>query len=106
MSKIPHPNAGPSYEISKSALVALSRHIAFNYAKYNIRSNIISPGTIKSKMQSTMKKNILLNIKKIIPLQRFGKPVEIAKLVKFLLSNESSYITGADIKISGGSILD
>jgi len=106
MSKIPHPNAGPSYEISKSALVTLSRHIAYNYAKYNIRSNIISPGTIKSKMQISMKTLALNNLKKNIPLKRLGKPEEIAKLVKFLLSEDSSYITGADIKISGGSILD
>jgi NAD(P)-dependent dehydrogenase (short-subunit alcohol dehydrogenase family) len=106
MSKIPHPNAGPSYEISKSALVTLSRHIAYNYAKYNIRSNIISPGTIKSKMQISMKRVALNNLKKNIPLKRFGKPEEVAKLVKFLLSEDSSYITGADIKLSGGSILD
>jgi 3-oxoacyl-[acyl-carrier protein] reductase len=106
MSKIPHPNAGPSYEISKSSLVTLSRHIAYNYAKYNIRSNIISPGTIKSKMQISMKKVALNNLKKNIPLKRLGKPEEVAKLVKFLLSEDSSYITGADIKLSGGSILD
>jgi 3-oxoacyl-[acyl-carrier protein] reductase len=72
MSKIPHPNAGPSYEISKSALVTLSRHIAYNYAKYNIRSNIISPGTIKSKMQISMKTLALNNLKKNIPLKRLG----------------------------------
>jgi 3-oxoacyl-[acyl-carrier protein] reductase len=106
MSKIPHPNAGPSYEISKSSLVTLSRHIAYNYAKYNIRSNIISPGTIKSKMQISMKRVALNNLKKNIPLKRLGKPEEVAKLVKFLLSEDSSYITGADIKLSGGSILD
>ena len=106
MSKIPHPNAGPSYEISKSSLVTLSRHIAYNYAKYNIRSNIISPGTIKSKMQISMKRVALNNLKKNIPLKRLGKPEEVAKLVKFLLSEDSLYITGADIKLSGGSILD
>ena len=106
MSKIPHPNAGPSYEISKSSLVTFSRHIAFHYGKYNIRSNIISPGTIKSNMQSTLKKSVIADIKKKIPLKRFGKPNETAKLVKFLLSDDSSYITGADIKVAGGSILD
>lgn len=106
MSKIPHPNAGPSYEISKSALVSLSRHIAYHYAKYNIRSNIISPGTIKSKMQVSMNKLAFNNLKKKIPLKRLGRPYEIAKLVKFLLSKDSAYMTGADIKISGGSILD
>lgn len=106
VSKVPHPNAGPSYEISKSSLVTLSRHIAFNYAKFNIRSNIISPGTIKSQMQSTINKTVLSKIKKNIPLKRLGKPIEAAKLVKFLLSDESSYVTGVDIKIAGGSILD
>jgi 3-oxoacyl-[acyl-carrier protein] reductase len=48
----------------------------------------------------------LNNLKKNIPLKRLGKPEEVAKLVKFLLSEDSSYITGADIKLSGGSILD
>jgi|694.fasta_scaffold51138_6 3-oxoacyl-[acyl-carrier protein] reductase len=106
MSKIPHPNAGASYEISKSSLVTLSRHIASNFAKFNIRSNIISPGTIKSSMQSTMSSSILKNLKNKIPLGRLGTPAEVAKLVKFLISEDSSYITGTDIKIAGGSILD
>lgn len=106
MSKVPHPNAGPSYEISKSSLVVLSRNIASNFAKYNIRSNVISPGTIKSNMQSTMSRGALKNLKNKIPLGRLGSPSEVAKLVKFLLSDNSRYITGTDIKIAGGSILD
>lgn len=106
VSKFPHPNAGTSYEISKICLESLSRNIAFNFGKYGIRSNIISPGTIKSKMQKNMSKKAFKILKEKIPLKKIGNPTDVTNLIEFLVSNKSSYINGANINISGGSILD
>jgi len=106
VSRFPHPNAGTSYEISKVCLESLSRHIAYSYGKYGIRSNIISPGTIKSKMQKNMSKKAFNILKEKIPLKKIGAPQDVANLVSFLISEKGSYINGANINISGGSILD
>ena len=74
--------------------------------KYNINSNTVMPGTIKSKMQDTIPVKDFNNIKKNIPQNRLGKPEEVAELVFFLCSENASYINGASINISGASLLD
>ena len=101
-----HPFASPSYEVSKSAIMALNRHLTKKFSKYNINFNTLVPGTISSKMQKTMSKKQVLKIKQNIPQKRLGKPDEIAELVFFLTSDKASYINGASINISGGSIVD
>jgi len=106
VSKFPHPNAGTSYEISKICFEGLSRNIAFNFGKYGIRSNIISPGTIKSNMQKNMSKKAFKILKEKIPLKKIGNPKDVTNLIEFLVSNNASYINGANINISGGSLLD
>ena len=106
VSRTPHLNAGPSYEISKIAQNALSRHLAFFYGKYNIFSNSIILGTVKSSMQKDLSKYSIKKIKSQIPMNRFGKGEDIANLINFLLGDKNGYINGACINISGGSILD
>lgn len=101
-----HPAASPSYEVSKAGILSLNRHLAKKFAKYNINFNTIMPGTIKSNMQNSMSKKDLSNIKKEIPQERLGNPVEVADLVFFLCSENASYINGASINISGASLLD
>ena len=101
-----HKAASPSYEVSKAGLLSLNRHLAENFSKYNINFNTIMPGTIESKMQDTMTLKEFNNIKKKIPQNRLGKPDEVAELVFFLCSEKASYINGANINISGASLLD
>ena len=101
-----HSAASPSYEISKAGLLSLNRHLSKNFAKYNINFNTIMPGTIKSEMQKDISEQDFNKIKKGIPQKRLGTPEEVAELVFFLCSEKASYITGASINISGGSILD
>ncbi len=101
-----HPFASPSYEVSKSAILALNRHLTKKYSKFNINFNTLVPGTISSKMQKTMSKKQLSKIKQSIPQKRLGDPNEIAELVFFLTSDKAAYINGASINISGGSIID
>jgi 3-oxoacyl-[acyl-carrier protein] reductase len=92
------------YSASKGALKSLTKSFAVEFAKKNIRANIINPGfTETSYYKKFKKKKKLYNwtLSKI-PMGRWGKSEEIAKLVEFLISDNSSYITGENINIDGG----
>jgi 3-oxoacyl-[acyl-carrier protein] reductase len=93
------------YSSSKSALLGLSKCLAKELAP-GIRVNVVAPGYIDTKMlrEKTTKK-VLEQRRKNILLQRFGKPEDIAQLIKFLVSEESTYITGQTIQSNGGLIL-
>ena len=93
-----------AYGASKAAMIRLSKSIAIQYASKNIRSNTILPGPIDTPMQKRWKKNPIAkkNLSKIIPLQRVGKPENISNTILFLLSEQSSFITGTEIIIDGG----
>jgi len=93
-----------AYGASKAAMIRLSKSIAIQYANKNIRSNSILPGPVETPMQKRWKKNpnAKKNLTKIIPLQRVGKPENIADTVLFLLSEQSCYITGTEIIVDGG----
>ena len=93
-----------AYGSSKAALLRLSKSISIQYASKNIRSNSILPGPIETPMQKRWKQNpdSKKNLSKIIPLQRVGKPIDIANSAIFLLSDESSFITGTELIVDGG----
>ena len=93
-----------AYGASKAAMIRLSKSIAIQYASKNIRSNSILPGPVDTPMQKRWKKNpnAKKNLTKIIPLQRVGKPENISDTVLFLLSEQSSFITGTEIIVDGG----
>ena len=96
-------NAGQvNYASSKAALIAMSKSLAREYAKKNIRINCISPGFIESDMTSALKdehKKILLNN---VPMSKMGKGEDVANAAIFLSSNLASYITGETIHVNGG----
>ena len=93
-----------AYGSSKAALLRLSKSISIQFASKNIRSNSILPGPIETPMQKRWKKNpkAKKDLSKIIPLQRVGKPTDIANSTIFLLSDESSFITGTELIVDGG----
>ena len=93
-----------AYGASKAAMIRLSKSIAIQYANKNIRSNSILPGPVETPMQKRWKKNpnAKKNLTKIIPLQRVGKPENIADVVLFLLCEQSCFITGTEIIVDGG----
>lgn len=93
-----------AYGASKAAMIRLSKSIAIQYANKNIRSNSILPGPVDTPMQKRWEKNpnAKKNLTKIIPLQRVGKPENIADTVLFLLSEQSCFITGTEIIVDGG----
>ncbi len=98
----------PGYTSSKSGLLALTKSIAIDFGKYGITSNAILPGYFNIGMTSKSSKK--LNIKKQrlnrILLNRYGKVEELVNLIIFLASDYSKYITGQEITIDGGFLVN
>ena len=93
-----------AYGSSKAALLRLSKSISIQFASKNIRSNSILPGPIETPMQERWKKDpeSKKNLSNLIPLRKVGKPTDIANSTMFLLSDESSFITGTELIVDGG----
>ncbi|HDH01267.1 MAG TPA: SDR family oxidoreductase, partial [Nitrospirae bacterium] len=91
-----------NYAASKSGIIGFSKSLAKEVAAYNIRVNAVAPGFIETDILKDLKEDYKEQMLKKIPLGRLGKPVEVAKVVKFLASNDSKYITGQTIIIDGG----
>lgn len=97
---------GGVYSPSKAGVDMLTKLLAVEWAKYNIRVNAISPGAIKTPMTDSAYNTEALSggRARAVPMNRWGKPEEVADGVVFLASDESSFITGHDLIIDGGSI--
>jgi NAD(P)-dependent dehydrogenase (short-subunit alcohol dehydrogenase family) len=93
-----------AYNASKGALIILTKSIAVQFARDNIRCNIIHPGMISTPMQHKYMENKdwLKGVVDSIPMGRFGEAKEIAYAALFLAGDESSYMTGAELVIDGG----
>ena len=94
-----------NYVAAKSGLIGLYKSIALEVASRNINVNLISPGFVSSPMTEKLNDLQKDNIMQKIPMKRFGKPAEIADLVYFLSSKESSYITGQNFHVNGGMLM-
>ena len=102
-----------AYAATKGAILGLTKALAVEYASKNINVNAILPGYVKTPMVKNMAEltnpenpeEVINGIAQNIPMGRLGKINEIGELAAFLASEESSYITGEGIVISGGSTL-
>ena len=88
-----------NYAAAKAGLIGASRVVASEVARLGIRVNVVAPGLIDTGM---IKDAPVANIKTLIPMARIGRPEEVAKVVKFLCSEDASYITGQVISVNGG----
>jgi 3-oxoacyl-[acyl-carrier protein] reductase len=96
-------NAGQvNYSSSKSALLGFSKSLAREVASRNITVNTISPGFIDTDMTKKLKEEQKSALISSIPLGRMGSAAELANVVKFIASEEASYITGENINVNGG----
>lgn len=91
------------YSATKAALINLTKSLAVELSPY-IRVNCVSPGFIKTKMTSDYNEETINIIKSETPLERLGTPEDIANSIFFFASEESSFITGSEITVSGGII--
>jgi 3-oxoacyl-[acyl-carrier protein] reductase len=91
-----------NYTASKAGIVAMSKSLAIEYAKKNININCISPGFIQTAMTDKIDDKFKEIIISKIPSARLGKPDDIANVVFFLVSDQSSYINGETIHVNGG----
>ena len=99
-------NAGQcNYSASKAGVIGFTKSIAKELASRNIRANAVAPGFIKTDMTDVLSDNVKENINSQIPLKRMGTAEEVAKLVYFLGTSESSYITGQVINVDGGMVM-
>jgi len=92
------------YPPSKGGVIQLTRNLAVDLAKYNIRVNCICPGYIKTNLTEALHRDpeILKRLESKHPMGRLGTPIEVAKTALFLASDDSSFITGAPIIVDGG----
>ena len=99
-------NAGQSnYAASKAGIIGYTKSLAKEVASRNILVNAIAPGFIQTSMTDVLKDEIKEEIAKAIPLKRMGTADDVANLVKFLASEDSSYITGQVINVDGGMLM-
>ena len=91
------------YSATKAGIIGLSKSLASELAP-NIRVNAVAPGYIDTKMNNEYAKNIVKYIKNETPLERLGTPEDVANSIYFLASDESSFITGEVLTVSGGIV--
>lgn len=91
-----------NYAASKAGQVAFSKSLAKEVAKRRITVNCVSPGFIETEFIGELPEEQLKAYKGMVPMRRFGEPGDVANAVLFLASEESSYITGALLEVSGG----
>lgn len=99
-------NAGQcNYAASKGGLIALTKSVAKELASRNIRANAVAPGYIQTKMTEKLPEEIKKKMLELIPLGRFGLPEDVAKVVLFLASEASAYVTGQVLTVCGGMVM-
>ena len=99
-------NAGQTnYSASKAGIIGFTKSLAKEIASRNILVNAVAPGFIETNMTDVLKDDVKQEIAKNIPLKRMGTAQDVANVVKFLASDDSSYITGQVINVDGGMLM-
>ncbi|MBL4918764.1 SDR family NAD(P)-dependent oxidoreductase [Szabonella alba] len=93
-----HPFAGAAYATSKAALAALTREMAHDFGPLGVRVNAIAPGEVETAILSPGTDRIV----ETLPMRRLGQPAEVADVIWFLCSPQSSYVSGTEIEVNGG----
>jgi 3-oxoacyl-[acyl-carrier protein] reductase len=92
------------YAAAKAGVIALTRCCAEAFAPHNVRVNCVAPGLIETEMAHVLDVDATKRIVGDTPLGRIGQPDEIASVIRFLLSQESTFMTGETLSASGGRV--
>jgi 3-oxoacyl-[acyl-carrier protein] reductase len=93
------------YNAAKAAVISLMKNFARNYGPYGITANAVAPGAVEGFMTEHMTAEERERVVAALPLGRFAAPIEIARVVGFLASDDASYINGATIDVNGGWVM-
>ncbi|MBS7813751.1 SDR family NAD(P)-dependent oxidoreductase [Roseococcus pinisoli] len=104
-ARVPSSITGSYYGASKTGLMGFARNLAGELGAFGITVNSIAPGRIKSDMVAGAAPGMNEAFLQRIPLGRLGEPEEVAEVVKFLVSDAASYLTGTTIDVGGGSFM-
>lgn len=91
-----------NYAAAKAGVIGFTKALAKEVGRFGVTVNAIAPGFIETKLTENLPEEFKMTVRKLTALGRFGKPEEVAELIAFLASEESSFITGAIINIDGG----
>ena len=94
-----------NYSASKAGIIGFTKSLAKEVGSRNILVNAVAPGFIQTQMTDVLKDEVKEEISKNIPLKRMGNTSDVANVVKFLASEDSSYITGQVINVDGGMLM-
>lgn len=94
-----------NYSASKAGLIGLTMSLAREFASRNITANAVAPGYIETAMTEGLAADLKETVMKMIPLGRAGTDLDVARAVKFLASDDASYITGHVLNVNGGMLM-
>lgn len=93
------------YNAAKAGVISLMKNFARNYGRYGITANAVAPGAVKGFMTDHLVGEERDRVVAQVPLGRFAEPIEIARVVAFIASDDASYINGATIDVNGGWVM-
>ena len=93
------------YASSKSGLSGFSKSLSLELGKRNVTSNVIIPGIVETSMLKGMTDDRRSELMERIPLERFAQPWEVAKFVRYVVSEEAAYLNGQELHINGGGVI-